>query len=88
MIYIRKDIPIKALNKHVLPEHVEAVFLELNLRKQKWLLCMTYHLPSQKEEYYFYLMCKAVPKFLLTRDFNAEVKEPCSSKFSFEFDTI
>ena len=42
LIYVEEDIPSKALNKHILPEDVETVFIEMNLRKEKWLLCGTY----------------------------------------------
>ena len=45
LIYVREDIPNKALNKHILPEDIETVFIELNLRKQKWLPCGTYQPP-------------------------------------------
>ena len=93
MIYIHEDIPSKALNKHILPEDIEAVFTELNLRKQKWLLHGTYLPPHQKDEYYFYHMGKAIDtyhqiydKFLLNRDFNAEDTEPCLSQFLFEYE--
>ena len=94
LIYIREDIPCKVLNKHILPEEVDAVFIELNLRKQKWLLCGTYHPPRQKDEYYLYHMGKAIDayyqiydKFLLTGDFNAEDTEPCLLQFYFKYDT-
>ena len=43
LIYVQEDIPSKALNKHVLPEDFEALSIELNLRKPKWLLCEPYH---------------------------------------------
>ena len=32
-----------ALNKHVLTEDVETVFIKLTLRKHKWLFCGSYH---------------------------------------------
>ena len=48
MIYVREDIPSKILNKHHFPDVVfdtddplgpiEGMFLEINLRKIKWLL--------------------------------------------------
>ena len=49
MIYVRDDTPSKMLAKHNLPEDIEAVFIELNFRKCKWLLCATYRAPSQHE---------------------------------------
>ena len=38
MIYLREDIPCKVLHKHNAPDNFEGNFLELNLRKSKWLL--------------------------------------------------
>ena len=37
IIYIREDIPCKKLN-HDLPKNIEGIFIEINLRKKKWLL--------------------------------------------------
>ena len=43
MIFIRDTISSKILEKHVFPNDVESIFVELNFRKCKWLLCGTYH---------------------------------------------
>ena len=43
MIYIRKDIPSKELKYHNFTKNVEAIFVEVNMRKRKLLLCGTYH---------------------------------------------
>ena len=32
---------------------MEALFIGLNFRKCKWLLCGLYHPPSQKDQYFF-----------------------------------
>ena len=37
MIFIRDDIPGRLLTKHVFPDDIEGLFLELNFRKFKWL---------------------------------------------------
>ena len=37
MIFIRDDIPSRLLTKHVFPDDIEGLFLELNFRKVKWL---------------------------------------------------
>ena len=37
MIYIRDDIPSKLLTKHVFPDDIKGLFVELNFRKNKWL---------------------------------------------------
>ena len=43
MIYVREDIPCDILMKHSTPKNIEAIFLEINLRKNKLLLVGTYH---------------------------------------------
>ena len=53
MIYIRDDFPSRLLSKHVFPNDIEGLYIELNFRKRKWLLLGTYHPPSQSDQYYF-----------------------------------
>ena len=93
LVYIREDIASKILKKTFLPEDIEGIFIELNLRKHKWLLCATYHPPNQKNDYFFNHLGKAIDiyhqtydKFLLNGDFNAEDTEPYLSQFRFEYD--
>ena len=38
IIYIREDIPCRELKMHQKSKHLEGIFLEVNLRKSKWLL--------------------------------------------------
>ena len=82
LIYVRTDIPCKQLDNHDFPEGIEGIFVEINLRKSKWLLLGTYHPPSQKDNFYFKNVARALdiytPKYdkiLLTGDFNAEEEE-------------
>ena len=53
IIYVREDIPSKILTKHVLPTDIEALFIELNFRKCKWLLSGACHPSSQYDQYFF-----------------------------------
>ena len=53
LIYVREDIPNKILTKHNFPSGIEGIFVEINLRKMKWLLLGTYHPPSQSDQYYY-----------------------------------
>ena len=53
LIYINEQIPCKQLKKHNLSEDIEAMFIELNFRKIKWLLLGRYHPPNQNDEYFF-----------------------------------
>ena len=64
------------------------IFVEVNLRKTKWLILGTYHPPSQNDKYYFNNIGHALEvynskydKILLAGDFNAEVKETIFSNF-------
>ena len=81
MIFIRGTVSSKILEKHIFPNDVESIFVELNFRKCKWLLCGTYHPPSQSDEYLFNNLDKALDtcsrynKVLLMGDFNTQTSE-------------
>ena len=47
LIYVREDIPSKPLTDHKLSHDIEGIFVELNLRKNKWLLGHITHLVNQ-----------------------------------------
>ena len=98
MIYVREDIPSKILEKHRFPDvifdhtdnlgPIEGIFIEINLKKSKWLLFGSYHRPKQSDGYYFDKVTHALDfyatdyqKFLLTGDFNTEEYEPILSSF-------
>ena len=81
MIYVREDIPSDILIKHNIGENIEAIFVEINLRKNKLLLVGTYHSINAKygttDEEYFRQIGLALDvysstydKFLLAGDFN------------------
>ena len=48
LIHIRENIPSKLQVDYKLPYDIEGIFVELNLRKKKWLFFGSYHLPSIK----------------------------------------
>ena len=90
IIYVREDIPGKNLRKHFFPNDIEGIFAEINFRKSKWLLCGTYHPPSQYDQYYFDNIDKALDvycqyeKIMLIGDFNAQIGEKCFDNFLFQ----
>ena len=43
MIYVREDIPNKLLTKQHFSKYIEAIFVEINLRKLILILVGTYH---------------------------------------------
>ena len=53
LLYVREDIPTRLLISHDFPCDIEGLFVEINLRKTKWLLFGTYHPPSQNDKYFF-----------------------------------
>ena len=90
LIYVREDITCKQLTKHILPDEMEGIFDEINLRKTKWLLFDGYRPPRQQAEYFLKHVIYAIDtyrqtfhKFLLARDFNLEETDPIMSKFLF-----
>ena len=91
LIYAREDIPSKPLTDHKLPHYIEGIFVELNLRKNKWLFFGSYHPPSQSDKYFFNhvqngldIYSKFYDRYMLVVDFNVEESEPCLSEFLFE----
>ena len=52
LIYVRQDIPCKQLTKYILPDDIEGIFVEINLRKTKWLFFGRYRPPRQQAEYF------------------------------------
>ena len=95
MIFVREDIPSKLLNKHTFSSDIEGLFVEINLRKSKWLLFGSYHPPSQNDDYYFDSVSRAMDtylgqydRFILTGDFNCQVSEPCLHSFLDQYNAI
>ena len=86
-IFVNEDIPSKSASKHTLPDDIEGMFIEINLRKTKWLILGTHRPPSQPDDYFFKAVGNALDqhpktyeKFLLLEDFNAEDTEPILSE--------
>ena len=89
IIYVREDIPSKFLRKSLFPNDREEIFIEINFRKSKWLLCGTYHPPSQSDQCYFDNIEKALDvycqydKVVLVGNFIAQIGEKCFDDFLF-----
>ena len=67
---------------------IPMLFIEVNLRKTKWLLFAIYHLPSQVDEYFFDEEGKSLDKyiqisnkFLMIGGFTAAESEPALVKY-------
>ena len=70
--------------KHIFPDDIEGLFIELNSAKTKCLLFGTYHRTTQSDSYYFNNLDKALDlynnydKNLLGGDFTSEVSNVLS----------
>ena len=94
LIYVREDISCKQLTKHILPDYIEGIFVEISLRKATGLLFGGYRPPRQQAEYFLKHVNYALDtyrqildKFLLAGDFNIEETDPVMSEFLFKNDS-
>ena len=81
IFFIRDDLPCKVL-PHSLPKDVEGIFIELTLRKTKWLLMWGYNPQKNIISYFLSHVSKQLDKFLptyenllLLGDFNSHVHD-------------
>ena len=87
-MYIREDIPCKVLHKHNALDHLVGIFLELNLRKSKWLLFGGYN-PHKDSISNFVNTLEPIldtylpsyDNFLIFGDFNSEKTEKIMKEF-------
>ena len=63
MVFVREDIQSRMLPTIKGFEDFEGLFIEINLRKSKWLLLATYKPPSLSKEFYFSRVNKALDAF-------------------------
>ena len=88
LIYVREDIACKILQAHTSPKNLEGIFLELNLKKSKWLLFGGYN-PNKNNIVNFVkavgpILDHYLPKyenFLILGDFNSEMCEDPMREF-------
>ena len=87
MIYIREDIPSRLIERKV-RNNVEYFFVEINLRKKKWLLCCSYNPHKNSISNYVDVLRRELDthssdyeNFLLLGDFNAEMTDPSLKEF-------
>ena len=95
LVYVKEDIPSKELPRYSLPDDIEGIFFEINLRKTKWLMFGSYHPPhkSQPDEYFLRHLERAMDKylnfytnFLLIGDFNMQEDETLLYDFLYQYE--
>ena len=89
IIYINEDIPAKLLKDHAAPKNIEGSFLEINLKKYKWLLFGGYNASKDNILHFVNEIGPVIdhymPKydnFLILGDFNSEMSEDAMRDFS------
>ena len=75
-------IPCKEVKSLILPVDIECIFIEINLRKKKWLVMGSYYPHRENISYFLIHVSKALDKLLgdydnllLLGDFNSSVSE-------------
>ena len=48
MLFVNENIPSKKLTAHILPNDVEILCTEINLKKQKWVIIGIYNPPNNE----------------------------------------
>ena len=86
-MFVRKDIPCKTI-KTDCDAHFEGIFVEINLRKKKWLPCCSYIPHKSDIANYLKNICSTLDKLsatydnlMLLGDLNVEPEERSIAKF-------
>ena len=86
LVYFKNNIITKSLKTINLS--IEAIFIEMNLRSKKWLLCFTYNPSKSLLERHLNqiqaqldIFCKNYEHLLILGDFNANISEPALTSF-------
>ena len=88
ILYVREDIPSKSINSSCIDHDKEYFLVELNLRKQKWLIICNYNPHKTMIKGYLEYISKEIyslsskhDNFLLLGDFNSEPTEEAMTSF-------
>ena len=94
LLYVREDIPTKLLKNTIFKGNdIEAMFIEINLRKKKWLLSCSYNPHKSKIVTHLNEIGKHLDSFsskydnyILMGDFNVEPTEHAMAEFMQTYD--
>ena len=91
MLYVREDIPSKLLPNNQDSE-IENIFLEINLRSKKWLICGTYNPKTSHIKNHLQLLSERFNQYfskydniIALGDFNAEMSKTHLQEFCATF---
>ena len=88
LLYVKDDISSRLLRDHRLPDNVECVFAEINIRNKKWLLCCSHNPHRNNISNYRSHSRKGLDNYvghydniLFLGDFNSQPSENCVNDF-------
>ena len=88
ILYVRQDIPCKELKSHNTSDEIESIFIELTLRKTKWILMGGYNPKKERISPFLSHVSRGLDKYLcnydnilLLGDFNAEMSDKNMTDF-------
>ena len=64
LLYIGEDIPSRLLNEYKPPKNAECFFVEINIRKKKWLHCCSYNPHKNNISNHLYHLNKGLDVYL------------------------
>ena len=83
LVYIKSSLPSKMLTKFKLPNNIQIIPFELNLRKDKWLFVSIYKPPLQNNQYFVSILSNLLDFYsneydikVVLGDFNLEPSSP------------
>ena len=65
MFFVRDDLPCHELSSHKLPINIECTFLEMAIRKTKWLIVGGYNPHKENISYFLKYVSRELDKYLL-----------------------
>ena len=88
LLFIREDLPSRELTEYKIPDKTECVFVEINIRKKKWLLCCLYNPHKNNISNHMHHLNKGLDVYLknydnliILGDLNSELEETCLNDF-------
>ena len=87
LLYMKNDISSRLLTDHRLPDNVECLFTEINIRNKNWLLCCSYNSHRNNILNTIYHLSKGLDDsishydILFLGDFNSQPSENCVNDF-------
>ena len=88
MIFVRDDLPCHELASHKLPIDIECIFLEMTIRKSKWLIIGGYNPHKENISKFLKYVGQELDKYLskyenllLLGDWNSAVTEKDMKEF-------